>query len=330
MIKEVKGNLLEATEDIIAHQVNCKGVMGAGVAKQIKQNLLSKEGFNEYYNLCKTMSSSVLLGSNHWCKANNGKHIVNMFGEDIPTGKRLDTNYDALNSCLLLLMKNAKEKGLSVALPGYIGCGLAGGDWNRAYRMIKKAAAEYSANVTIYYLDSSVKLLWKEFGNVPMDSETECMEENWHGFASGTHRKDIWCWFENTFDVNVTVELMGMEDETLLPSLEQIQADYQAFREITKDVRTLEDIKRMRKLFAIEVNGVSVSEYEEMPTPLEWVRYDGYGCLEEIYDRFDGKPQFQINCQECEPLRYLVIGTITEDDLTPENHSIWKKWLRNH
>lgn len=27
MIKEVKGNLLEAAEFIIAHQVNCKGVM---------------------------------------------------------------------------------------------------------------------------------------------------------------------------------------------------------------------------------------------------------------------------------------------------------------
>ena len=30
MIKTVYGNILDATEDIICHQVNCQGVMGAG------------------------------------------------------------------------------------------------------------------------------------------------------------------------------------------------------------------------------------------------------------------------------------------------------------
>lgn len=34
MIYEIKGNLLNADEAFIAHQVNGKGVMGAGVAKQ--------------------------------------------------------------------------------------------------------------------------------------------------------------------------------------------------------------------------------------------------------------------------------------------------------
>ena len=32
-----KGNLLDAQTDVIAHQVNCQGVMGSGVAKQIKE-----------------------------------------------------------------------------------------------------------------------------------------------------------------------------------------------------------------------------------------------------------------------------------------------------
>lgn len=39
MIYEIKGNLLNADEAFIAHQVNGKGVMGAGVAKQIKNKL---------------------------------------------------------------------------------------------------------------------------------------------------------------------------------------------------------------------------------------------------------------------------------------------------
>ena len=32
MIKVVNGSLLDATEDILCHQVNCQGVMGSGVA----------------------------------------------------------------------------------------------------------------------------------------------------------------------------------------------------------------------------------------------------------------------------------------------------------
>ena len=61
MIKEVKGNLLKAKEFIIGHQVNCKGVMGAGVAKQIKQQLLPKEEFAKYHILCKQYPANILL-----------------------------------------------------------------------------------------------------------------------------------------------------------------------------------------------------------------------------------------------------------------------------
>ena len=30
-----------------------------------------------------------------------------------------------------------------------------------------------------------IKNLWLEFGEVPMDLETECIEEEWNGFAAG-------------------------------------------------------------------------------------------------------------------------------------------------
>ena len=41
MIKTVVGDILDATEDIICHQVNCRGVMGAGVAKTLYTRWLS-------------------------------------------------------------------------------------------------------------------------------------------------------------------------------------------------------------------------------------------------------------------------------------------------
>lgn len=37
MIIYKDGDILTSTADVICHQVNCKGVMGAGLAKQIKQ-----------------------------------------------------------------------------------------------------------------------------------------------------------------------------------------------------------------------------------------------------------------------------------------------------
>ena len=49
----------------------------------------------------------------------------------------------------------------------------------------------------------SIEELWDEFGDVPMNPTTECIESEWHGFPAGTHREEIWHWFENTFHVSV-------------------------------------------------------------------------------------------------------------------------------
>lgn len=54
------------------------------------------------------------------------------------------------------------------------------------------------------------KRLWKDFGNVPMNPETECIEEEWNGFPTGTHREEIWYWFEKTFNLSVAEDLMGL------------------------------------------------------------------------------------------------------------------------
>ena len=41
-----------------------------------------------------------------------------------------------------------------------------------------------------------------------MNPETECIEQAWHGFSSGTHREEIWHWFEETFQISVAEALM--------------------------------------------------------------------------------------------------------------------------
>ena len=54
-----------------------------------------------------------------------------------------------------------------------------------------------------------IEELWNEFGDVPMNPETECIEEAWNGFPAGTNREETWHWFEATFDVRVADLMYG-------------------------------------------------------------------------------------------------------------------------
>ena len=93
--------------------------------------------------------------------------------------------------------------------PGYLGCGLAGGDWETVYSKILIPLFSKSCfTLTILYLPDSIRRLWTEFGDIPMDPETECIEQSWHGFPAGTHREEIWHWFEETFQISVAEDLM--------------------------------------------------------------------------------------------------------------------------
>lgn len=60
-----------------------------------------------------------------------------------------------------------------------------------------------------FWKETYVKDLWEEFGNVPMNPETEEIEQPWKHFLPGTHREDIWRWFEETFNVSVAEDLIG-------------------------------------------------------------------------------------------------------------------------
>lgn len=137
MIKEYVGDVLNAEVDIIAHQTNCKGVMGAGVAKQIKDRLLSVEEFEKYANIC---TSSDPFGTCQILKTLKRNLLVaNLFGERIPTGRKQDTDYKALENAISQLVKYARENNYKkIAIPGLLGCGLAGGDWKMVRSILDK------------------------------------------------------------------------------------------------------------------------------------------------------------------------------------------------
>lgn len=140
---------MNAKEDIIGHQVNCKGVMGSGVAFQIKMKF--HKAYEEYLKkVAEAKSVEELLGSVQFVDSGD-KIIANMFGQ--PNYGRRDNQYtsiEALKNCLMILRLHAESKGLSVALPYMIGCGLGNADWRIVESLIKKAFEGYS--VTLYKL----------------------------------------------------------------------------------------------------------------------------------------------------------------------------------
>lgn len=155
MIRLVHGDLLNATEDILAHQVNCKGVMGAGVARQIKEKW--PDIFTDYVVYCSAHKRNArdLLGniwvSHTFDQSGMPIEICHLFGQDGYSGGGRNTDYGALEKSLLKLKRYAENRNGSIALPYCIGCGLGGGDWNGVvYPMIERIFGESDVLVTIY------------------------------------------------------------------------------------------------------------------------------------------------------------------------------------
>jgi O-acetyl-ADP-ribose deacetylase (regulator of RNase III) len=127
-IQIIKGNLLDAKTDYICHQVNCKGVMGAGLAYAIRKAY--PDVYSKYRYAC-LHTDKDLLG----CVQIIG-HVVNIFGQRNYGTQTRQTCYEALKVAFAKL-HNKLPLDKSLAFPYGFGCGLAGGDWNIVYNLIK-------------------------------------------------------------------------------------------------------------------------------------------------------------------------------------------------
>lgn len=62
---------------------------------------------------------------------------------------------------------------------------------------------------TLKERDRRLEALWNEFGDVPMNPETEQIEEPFLHFQIGTHREDVWRWFDERYSKGVAYLLYG-------------------------------------------------------------------------------------------------------------------------
>ena len=56
---------------------------------------------------------------------------------------------------------------------------------------------------TLEHRDRQLEKAWEEFTDVPMDPETECIEEPFCHFPAGTPREDIWRFFDERYSKGV-------------------------------------------------------------------------------------------------------------------------------
>lgn len=126
----VKGDLLKGQTNIIMHQVNCKGVWGAGLAKQIRDKY--PNAFVDYKRLCDEKGSKLLGHSRIWISKD--RTIFSIFGQDGYGRDRRYTDYDALIGGIKEAIRKYRSTEqsyhqLPIGIPCGIGCRLAGGDW---------------------------------------------------------------------------------------------------------------------------------------------------------------------------------------------------------
>lgn len=161
-IEIVNGDIFESDADAILHQVNCQGVMGSGVAKQVREKFPAV--FRYYKARCdedkkfKEQTGCVrssLLGLAQICykedylvgQVKDTQVIVNLFAQDnYGYDGNCYTDYDALRKSLQTV--NKQFSGEKVAIPYLMACHRGGGDWNVVSKMIEETLTD--CDVTLY------------------------------------------------------------------------------------------------------------------------------------------------------------------------------------
>ena len=157
MLSEIKGDLFKIGANILVHQVNCQGAMDDGIALQIRRNLLSRSQYIEYRWFCEKNDADA-LGSVLYSRIGSNRYVASCFAQEESSRTWRITDYRALHRCLQNVETTARLEGMSVAIPGYIGCGLEGGDWNVVKAIINNVFAASTVNATIVYYDEHMIL----------------------------------------------------------------------------------------------------------------------------------------------------------------------------
>ena len=128
-------SILDIDSGIICQQVNCMGVMGAGLALAIKQK------YPIVYEQYIQRANPSALGKVLLVPVTRELSVACLFGQLRYGRNRQHTNYDALRLAFTKL--NQMANGRTVYVPKNIGCGLGGGQWSIVKTIIQETLDNY-------------------------------------------------------------------------------------------------------------------------------------------------------------------------------------------
>ena len=147
-----KASIFGINNGIVCHQVNCRAVMGAGVAKVIKEAF--PEVYESYMRSFDGKSAEDLYGKVGIVNVSKTLAIANVYsqldyGNPAQTGK-VYTNAEYLARAVDSVCKRFPEK--TVYVPEGIGCGFGGGNWSEI-----KALLASLGHSNLYLLDTKAQ-----------------------------------------------------------------------------------------------------------------------------------------------------------------------------
>ena len=155
-INYITGDLFSTPDKVIAHGCNAQGVMGSGVALQVK--IEYPDVFEKYKEECHFIRLSSRNGLPPWTNIivpAKDKIIVNMITQEYfgKENKRY-VSYDAIDICFDYLFHYCWDNEIdSISIPK-IGAGLGGGNWDTIISIIEDRMK--TVNVNVYVLPEQI------------------------------------------------------------------------------------------------------------------------------------------------------------------------------
>ena len=135
---------------IIAHICNDLGGWGKGFVLAISKRWSAPEKEYRLWHRNRA-KNDFQLGSIQLVQAEKYIYVANMIGQrGMKTGSNgVPIRYEAVKTCLAQLALEAERLGASVHMPR-IGCGLAGGKWERIEPLIQETLIAHEIPTTVY------------------------------------------------------------------------------------------------------------------------------------------------------------------------------------
>jgi O-acetyl-ADP-ribose deacetylase (regulator of RNase III) len=157
-IKYIKGDATEPIiigdkYSVICHCCNALGAWGKGFVVPLGQKYpIAREKYLKFIKMTKEENR---LGSVSFAKATDNIIVANIIGQfyTYPKDGKIPLDYEALEKGFrsVIEMFQTNDIPLTVHMPK-IGCGLAGGDWNRVEEIIKNTFINSNIEVYVYLL----------------------------------------------------------------------------------------------------------------------------------------------------------------------------------